>query len=135
MDLSSEKLEGDFGEDGLERLNNLGLLLFFFGVEERLQWSFGLSSMEEVVVAATVTIDEGDETTFTEFQGFLVNKDMEGSPSVLLTPWEREVDYGDGGDGERLSYEDRLAGMDSVVGTQFCCKGLISLRFSCPSLI
>ncbi|PON83480.1 hypothetical protein TorRG33x02_207520 [Trema orientale] len=56
VDLSSEKLEGDLGEDGLERLNNLGLLLIFFGVEETLQWSFGLSSMEEVVVAATVTI-------------------------------------------------------------------------------
>lgn len=56
VDLRSEKLDGDLGEDGFERVNNLGLLLFFFGVEETLQWSFGLLGTEEFGVVAAVTV-------------------------------------------------------------------------------
>ncbi|POO02802.1 hypothetical protein TorRG33x02_017880 [Trema orientale] len=52
MDLRSEKPESDLGNDGYERLNNLRLLLLlllaFFGVEEMLQWSFGLLSTEKL---------------------------------------------------------------------------------------
>ncbi|PON59970.1 hypothetical protein TorRG33x02_286170 [Trema orientale] len=48
----SEKSESDLGNDGYERLNNPGLLslllLAFFGVEEILQWSFGLLGTEEL---------------------------------------------------------------------------------------
>lgn len=62
MDLRREKLEGDLGEEGLEKWNNLGLfvLLFFLGFEEEtLHWSFGLLGTEEVgvvVVAAVVVV-------------------------------------------------------------------------------
>lgn len=50
LDLSNEKLEGDFGEDGFESWNNMELL-FFFGVEEMLHFSFGLLGTEEGGVA------------------------------------------------------------------------------------
>lgn len=46
MALRSEKLDGDLGEEGLERWEDLGVLGF-------LHWSFGLLGSEEVVVAAT----------------------------------------------------------------------------------
>lgn len=49
-----EKLEGDLGEEGSEKLNNLGLM-DFFGVEV-LQWSFGLLGTEDVGVVAVVVV-------------------------------------------------------------------------------
>lgn len=43
--LRSEKLEGDFGEDGRERRKNLGLFLVVV-----LQWSLGLLDADAVVL-------------------------------------------------------------------------------------
>jgi hypothetical protein len=53
--LRSEKLEGDFGDGGLESWNNLGLL-FFFGVVVVLHWSLGLLGTDEVGVVVLVLV-------------------------------------------------------------------------------
>lgn len=50
VDLSSEKLDGDLGDEGLESWNSLGLrVLCFLGVLGLLHWSFGLFGTEQVV--------------------------------------------------------------------------------------
>lgn len=53
LDLSSENPEGDFGVDGFESWNNRGLL-FVFGVEDMLHWSFGLLGTDEGGLAEQV---------------------------------------------------------------------------------
>lgn len=47
-----EKLEGEFGEEGLDELNNLGLMHFF--VVAVLHWNFGLLGIDDVGVVAVV---------------------------------------------------------------------------------
>jgi hypothetical protein len=48
--LRNEKLEGVFGEEGLERLNDLGVLGLL------LHWSFGLLGTEQVFVAVAIEV-------------------------------------------------------------------------------
>ena len=51
VDLRSEKLEGDLGDEGLELWNNLGVFV--------LHWSFGLFGTEHVVWHRRLGVDEG----------------------------------------------------------------------------
>lgn len=57
--LRNEKLEGDFGEEGLERVNDLGVLGLV------LHWSFGLLGTEQEVATEVLQrrvdepVDEG----------------------------------------------------------------------------